>query len=143
MIEISKDLSPLRAKKGFICDMYGVIDHGARLIGTNTDLTGPVEGGIAPACRSLVASIELSSGRSACFIGKPNPIMRHAMKKRGTRREETAIIGDRMDTDILSDVRTELDTVLLLSGVTGERELCECAYRPNYISPDVGHIPPR
>lgn len=116
---------------------------GARLIGTNTDLTGPVEGGIAPACRSLVAPIELATGRSAYFIGKPNPIiMRHAMKKLGTRRADTAIIGDRMDTDILSGIQTEIDTVLVLSGVTGERELLECPYKPSYILPGVGHIPP-
>ncbi len=120
-----------------------LVMRGARLIGTNTDLTGPVEGGIAPACRSLVAPIELATGRSAYFIGKPNPIiMRHAMKKLGTRRADTAIIGDRMDTDILSGIQTEIDTVLVLSGVTGERELLECPYRPSYILPGVGHIPP-
>ncbi len=117
---------------------------GAKLIGTNTDLTGPSERGILPACRSLMAPIELSTGRSAYFIGKPNPIiMRHAMKKLGTRREETAIIGDRMDTDILSGIQTEIDTVLVLSGVTGEKELAEVSYRPNFILPGVGHIPPQ
>ncbi|MBE7024629.1 MAG: HAD family hydrolase [Ruminococcaceae bacterium] len=117
---------------------------GAKLIGTNTDLTGPSERGILPACRALVAPIELATGRSAYFIGKPNPIiMRHAMKKLGTRREETAIVGDRMDTDILSGIQTEIDTVLVLSGVTGEKELAEASYRPTYILPGVGHIPPQ
>lgn len=117
---------------------------GAKLIGTNTDLTGPSERGILPACRALTAPIELATGRSAYFIGKPNPIiMRHAMKKLGTRREETAIVGDRMDTDILSGIQTEIDTVLVLSGVTGEKELSELPYRPNYILPGVGHIPPQ
>lgn len=117
---------------------------GAKLIGTNTDLTGPSERGILPACRSLVAPIELATGRSAYFIGKPNPIiMRHAMHQLGCKREDTAIIGDRMDTDILSGIQTEIDTVLVLSGVTGEKELMEMPYRPNYILPGVGHIPPQ
>lgn len=117
---------------------------GAKLIGTNTDLTGPSERGILPACRSLVAPIELATGRSAYFIGKPNPIiMRHAMHQLGCSREDTAIIGDRMDTDILSGIQTEIDTVLVLSGVTGEKELMEMPYRPNYILPGVGHIPPQ
>ena len=117
---------------------------GAKLIGTNTDLTGPSERGILPACRALTAPIELATGKNAYFIGKPNPIiMRHAMKKLGTRREETAIVGDRMDTDILSGVQTEIDTVLVLSGVTGEQELADVSYRPNYILPGVGHIPPQ
>ena len=69
--------------------------------------------------------------------------MRHAMRKLGCRRMDTAIIGDRMDTDILSGIQTEIDTVLVLSGVTGERELEEAAYRPSYILPGVGHIPPQ
>lgn len=117
---------------------------GAKLIGTNTDLTGPSERGILPACRSLTAPIELATGKSAYFIGKPNPIiMRHAMHKLGCCREDTAIVGDRMDTDILSGIQTEIDTVLVLSGVTGERELEEVAYRPTYILPGVGHIPPQ
>lgn len=117
---------------------------GAKLIGTNTDLTGPSERGILPACRALTAPIELATGRSAYFVGKPNPIiMRHAMRKLGCRRMDTAIIGDRMDTDILSGIQTEIDTVLVLSGVTGERELEEAAYRPSYILPGVGHIPPQ
>ena len=117
---------------------------GARLIGTNTDITGPSEKGILPACRALVAPIEMATGRNAYFIGKPNPIiMRHAMHCIGLSRNETAIIGDRMDTDILSGIQTEIDTVLVLSGVTGEKELIEMPYKPSFILPGVGHIPPR
>jgi len=117
---------------------------GAKLIGTNPDLTGPSERGILPACRALTAPIEMATGRSAYFIGKPNPIiMRHAMRKLGTRRADTAIVGDRMDTDILSGIQTEIDTVLVLSGVTGEKELNELPYCPTYILPGVGHIPPQ
>lgn len=119
-----------------------LVNNGAKLIGTNTDLTGPVEGGISPACRALISPIELATRREAYFIGKPNAlIMRHAMKKLGTRRAETVVIGDRMDTDILAGIQTEIDTVLVLSGVTDEHDLREKAYRPTFILPNVGYIP--
>ncbi len=117
---------------------------GAKLIGTNTDLTGPSERGILPACRALTAPIELATGRSAYFIGKPNPlIMRHAMRKLGCKREDAVIIGDRMDTDIVAGIQTEMDTVLVLTGVTGEKELREMPYRPTFILKGVGDIVPR
>ncbi len=107
---------------------------GARLIGTNSDLTGPTEKGIAPACRALIAPIELATGREAYFIGKPNPlIMRHAIKKLGCRREETLIIGDRMDTDIIAGIESEIETVLVLSGITAKEDLPLFAYRPDHV----------
>ena len=97
---------------------------GARLIGTNPDLTGPVESGIAPATRALISPIELATGREAYFIGKPNPLMmRHALKRLGTSREETVIIGDRMDTDVIAGIESEIDTVLVLSGVTAAEDV--------------------
>ncbi|HQH63805.1 MAG TPA: HAD-IIA family hydrolase, partial [Clostridiales bacterium] len=73
---------------------------GAKLIGTNPDLTGPTEKGIVPATRALIAPIELATGVQAYFIGKPNPLMmRHAKKMLNTHSEDTVVIGDRMDTD--------------------------------------------
>jgi NagD protein len=114
---------------------------GAKLIGTNPDLTGPTEKGIAPACRALIAPIEMATGRQAYFIGKPNPlIMRHALTLLGCRREETVIIGDRMDTDIVAGVEAGIDTVLVLSGITKEVDLERYAYRPRHILNDVGEI---
>jgi NagD protein len=114
---------------------------GAKLIGTNPDLTGPTEKGIAPACRALIAPIEMATGRQAYFIGKPNPlIMRHALTLLGCRREETVIIGDRMDTDIVAGVEAGIDTVLVLSGITKEADLERYAYRPRYILNDVSEI---
>ena len=95
-----------------------LVQGGAKLIGTNSDLTAPVESGIIPACRALISPIEMTTGKEAYFIGKPNPLMmRHALKKLECRPEETAIIGDRMDTDIIAGIESELDTVLVLSGV--------------------------
>ena len=79
-----------------------LVRDGARLIGTNPDLTGPVEGGIVPACRALIAPIELATGKQAYFIGKPNPLMMRTGLAAlwAPTRDDTAIIGDRMDTDV-------------------------------------------
>lgn len=114
---------------------------GARLIGTNPDLTGPIEGGIAPATRALISPIELATGRTAYFVGKPNPLMmRHALKILGTSRENTAIIGDRMDTDIIAGIESEIETVLVLSGVTAKESVDLYPYRPHYILSGVGDL---
>jgi len=115
---------------------------GARLIGTNPDLTGPAEHGLVPACGSLVAPIELSTGRKAYFVGKPNPLMmRQAMKRLGATREETAIIGDRMDTDMIAGIETDIETVLVLSGVTRREEISSFAYSPRHVLEGVFEIP--
>ncbi len=118
-----------------------LIQNGAKLIGTNTDLTCPVETGIIPACRALISPIEMTTGKNAYFIGKPNPlIMRHALKKLDCRREEAVIIGDRMDTDIVAGVESEMDTVLVLSGVSSTETVKMFPYLPSYIMRDVGEI---
>ena len=114
---------------------------GAKLIGANPDLTGPTERGIAPATRALMAPIELSTGKQAYYIGKPNPlIMRNALKKIGCKLEEAVIIGDRMDTDIIAGIESEIDTILVLSGVTTRDEVGNFPYKPNYILDGVGDI---
>lgn len=116
---------------------------GAKLIGTNPDLTGPSEKGIVPATGALIAPLELATDSKAYFIGKPNPlIMRNALKKLACSREETAIIGDRMDTDIIAGIESEIDTVLVLSGVTSPENLGRFAYRPKYILDGVGALVP-
>ena len=114
---------------------------GARLIGTNPDLTGPKEGGIAPATGALISPIELATGSKAYFVGKPNPLMmRHAIKRLDIQREDTVIIGDRMDTDIVSGLEAEIDTVLVLSGVTTREAMNRFAYRPHFVFESVGHL---
>lgn len=119
-----------------------LVRGGAKLIGTNPDLTGPVEGGIVPGTGSLVAPIELSTGKKAYFVGKPNPLMmRNAIARIGVKREETVIVGDRMDTDIVAGVEAKIDTVLVLSGVTDRAEIESYAYRPTYTLDGVGDIP--
>ena len=107
---------------------------GARLIGTNPDLTGPTENGIVPATGSLIAPIELATGKKAYFIGKPHPVMmRRAVKYLNALSRETLIIGDRMDTDVIAGVEAEVDTVLVLSGVTAKSDIPKFAYTPKYV----------
>jgi len=127
-----------------ICHATKLVLNGAKLIGTNPDLTGPVEGGqIVPATGALLAPIELATGSKAYYVGKPNPLMmRNALKNLGCRREETAIVGDRMDTDIIAGVEAEIATVLVLSGVTRRKDLPKYAYQPDYILDGVGDIVP-
>lgn len=119
-----------------------LVERGAKLIGTNTDLTGPTEFGIVPACRALISPIEIATGKSAYFIGKPNPLMmRTGLRLLDAHSEDTAIIGDRMDTDIIAGIESGLDTVLVLSGVTKHEEIENFPYRPRLVLSGVGDIP--
>ncbi len=118
-----------------------LVQNGAKLIGTNPDLTAPAENGIIPACRALISPIEMTTGKEAYYVGKPNPLMmRHALKKLESNREQTAIIGDRMDTDIIAGIESELDTVLVLSGVSTRETIEKFPYQPKYVLRDVGEI---
>jgi NagD protein len=117
-----------------IAHAVNLILNGAKLIGTNPDVTGPVEDGIAPATKALIAPIEMATGRKAYFVGKPNPLMmRIALKKIQCNIEETIIIGDRMDTDIIAGVESEIDTCLVLSGITTAGMVGMFPYKPHYI----------
>jgi len=119
-----------------------LVNAGAKLIGTNSDLTAPSESGIVPACRAMIAPIELATGKNAYFVGKPNPlIMRTGLRMLGVHSENAVMVGDRMDTDIIAGIETGLDTVLVLSGVS-TRETCQqFPYRPHMILNGVGEIP--
>ncbi len=118
--------------------------NGAKLIGTNSDLTGPSDGGIAPACRAMISPIEKATGKSAYFIGKPNPLMmRTGLKILDVHSEDAVMIGDRMDTDIVAGIESGLDTVLVLSGVTAREEIDKFPYRPRLVLDGVGDIPPK
>jgi len=116
--------------------------QGAGLVGTNPDLSGPSEMGLLPACGALVAPVELTTGKKAYFVGKPNPLMmRHALKRLSSTREETAIVGDRMDTDIIAGVEAEIETILVLSGVTTREEMRRFSYAPRHVIEGVFEIP--
>ena len=117
---------------------------GAKLIGTNSDLTGPSEDGIIPACRAMISPIEMATGQNAYFVGKPNPLMmRTGLSILGVHSAEAVMIGDRMDTDMVAGIETGLDTALVLSGVTAREDIRKFPYRPRLVLDGVGDIPPK
>lgn len=125
-----------------ILKAVSLINQGARLIATNSDLTGPSDFGIIPACRALVAPIELATGKKAYFVGKPNPLMmRTGLRLLDVHSEDAAMIGDRMDTDIVAGMESGLMTALVLSGVSTLENIKEFSYRPSIILIGVGDIP--
>ena len=118
-----------------------LVNAGAKLIGTNPDTTGPTERGVMPATGSLIAPIEIATGKRAYFVGKPNPLMlRHGLKKLNCHSADIAFIGDRMDTDIIAGIESNVDTVLVLSGVTSREDIGKFPYRPKYILDGVGDL---
>jgi NagD protein len=111
-----------------------LVIRGAKLIGTNPDVSGPVENGITPSTKALIAPIEIATGKKAYYVGKPNPLMmRIALKRLGVKREDAIVIGDRMDTDVICGLESEIDTLLVLSGISDRRTIDQFPYRPQYI----------
>ncbi|NLF50298.1 MAG: HAD family hydrolase [Leptolinea sp.] len=120
-----------------------LVVQGAAFIATNPDANGPDEAGVVPACGAMAALIEKASGRTPFFIGKPNPLMmRTAMNYLGVHSENTVMIGDRMDTDIVAGVMAGLETILVLSGVTGEHTLHRYPYKPTRTVDSIADIQP-
>lgn len=114
---------------------------GAKLIGANSDVSGPIENGIAPACRALTAPIEIATGKKAYYCGKPNPLMmRTGLKMLGCHADEAVMVGDRMDTDIICGTESGMSTVLVLSGISSMQTVEEYAYCPTMILDGVGDI---
>ena len=114
---------------------------GAKLIGANSDVSGPIENGIAPGCRALVAPIEMATGTQAYFCGKPNPLMmRTGLNLLDCHSAEAVMVGDRMDTDVISGLESGMSTVLVLSGVSTRETLKTYAYRPSIVLNGVGDI---
>jgi NagD protein len=118
-----------------------LITRGARFIATNPDPSGPGDGGIVPACGAMAALIEKATGVTAFFIGKPNPLMmRTALNYLGVHSENTVMIGDRMDTDMVAGVESGMETILVLSGVTGLEDVERFPYQPTHIATSVAEI---
>lgn len=118
-----------------------LVNKGAKLIGANPDTIGVTDKGIMPATGSLVAPIEIATGKKAYFVGKPNPLMlRHGLRKLGCHSDDIAFIGDRMDTDIIAGIESNVDTVLVLTGVTAKEDIDKFPYRPKYVLNGVGDI---
>ena len=120
-----------------------LIDAGARFIATNPDPSGPSKEGLMPATGSVAALITKATGREPYFVGKPNPLMmRSALNRIDAHSETTAMIGDRMDTDIISGLEAGLRTVLVLTGST-RREMVETfPYRPTRIVDSIADVVP-
>ena len=120
-----------------------LIMRGARFIATNPDPSGPGDGGIVPACGAMAALIEKATGVRAFFIGKPNPLMmRTALNYLGVHSENTVMIGDRMETDMVAGVESGMETILVLSGVTRLDDMDRFPYQPARIAVSVAEIDP-
>ncbi len=118
-----------------------LISGGAKFIGTNPDMIDPVEGGFEPAAGVLLNAIESATGKKPYIVGKPNSLMMMiARKKLGVHSEDTVMIGDRMDTDIVGGMEAGMKTALVLSGVSSRESLREFPYQPDYIFNTVGDI---
>ena len=118
-----------------------LINAGARFIATNPDVSGPGEGGIVPATGAVAALISSATGIKPYFVGKPNPLMmRTALRTLNAHSEESVMIGDRMDTDIISGMESGLRTILVLTGVTTREMVKRFPYRPTWIYESVADI---
>jgi len=114
---------------------------GAKLIATNLDPNCPTANGLRPGCGAMVAMLEAATGTRAFSVGKPSPVMmRAARKELGLATEETTIIGDTMETDILGGVQLGLHTILVLSGGTARTDLPRYAYRPEVVVESVADL---
>lgn len=112
-----------------------LIRKGARFVATNPDVMGP-EG--RPSCGALAAPIERLTGKRPLYVGKPNPlIMRAALRSIGAHSEETWMIGDNMDTDVIAGIQSGMQTVLVLGGVSRLEDLPAYPYRPHHVAKDA------
>lgn len=146
MNDINPDYVVIGEGKSYSLDTLtkatNLVLNGAKLIGANSDITGPIEHGIAPACRALIAPIELATGKQAYFCGKPNPLMmRTGLNILDCHSAEAIMVGDRMDTDVISGMECGMSTVLVLSGVSSLDTINTFAYRPTMVLNGVGDIP--
>jgi len=118
-----------------------LIDGGARFICTNPDATGPSNEGALPAAGSVAAMISKATGVDPYFVGKPNPMMmRSALNTIEAHSESTAMIGDRMDTDVLCGLEAGLETILVLTGISTAADVERYPYRPSRILASVAEL---
>lgn len=118
-----------------------LIDAGARFIATNPDVTGPTEAGIVPGCGAMAALLEKATGKAPFYVGKPNPLMmRSALNYLDVHSEDTVMIGDRMETDIVAGVESGMRTILVLTGVARREDVESFPYRPTWIMDSIADI---
>ncbi|WP_307846691.1 HAD-IIA family hydrolase [Actinospica durhamensis] len=120
-----------------------LIDGGARFIATNPDATGPSLDGALPACGSVAALITRATGVEPYFVGKPNPVMmREGLNKIKAHSESTAMIGDRMDTDVKCGIEAGLETILVMTGITQPGDIERFPYRPSRVVKSIADLIP-
>jgi NagD protein len=120
-----------------------LIAGGARFIATNPDATGPTLDGPLPATGSVAALISRATGVEPYFVGKPNPLMmRSALNAIDAHSETAAMIGDRMDTDVVSGLEAGMETILVLSGLTTGEDAERHPYRPSRIIDSIADLIP-
>ena len=118
-----------------------LVAAGARFIATNPDVTGPSPDGPLPATGSVAALISRATGVDPYFVGKPNPLMmRSALNALDAHSESTAMVGDRMDTDVVSGLEAGLETILVLTGVSTRASAERFPYRPTRIVESVADL---
>jgi NagD protein len=119
----------------------GMILGGAKLVATNLDPNCPTHNGTRPGCGAIVAMLEAAAGVKAFSVGKPSPVMlRAARKELGLTTDETIVIGDTMDTDILGGVQLGFKTILVLSGGTRREDLARYAYCPDKVVESIADL---
>jgi NagD protein len=118
-----------------------LIVAGARFMATNPDPTGPTPDGPLPATGSVAALISRATGVEPYFVGKPNPLMmRSALNAIDAHSETTAMVGDRMDTDVVSGLEAGMHTVLVLTGSTTREQAEAFPYRPSRIVDSIADL---
>ncbi len=118
-----------------------LIARGSRFIATNPDATGPTPDGPLPATGSVAALISRATGVEPYFVGKPNPLMmRSALNAIEAHSETTAMVGDRMDTDVVSGLEAGMHTVLVLTGSTTREQAERFPYRPSRIVESIAEL---
>jgi NagD protein len=118
-----------------------LIDRGARFIATNPDATGPSVDGPLPATGSVAALITASTGREPYYVGKPNPLMmRSALNAIDAHSETAVMVGDRMDTDVVSGLEAGMETILVLTGLTTAEEAERHPFRASRIVDSIADL---
>ena len=124
-----------------IAQAIRLIARWSRFIATNPDATGPTPDGPLPATGSVAALISRATGVEPYFVGKPNPLMmRSALNAIEAHSETTAMVGDRMDTDVVSGLEAGMHTVLVLTGSTTREEAERFPYRPSRIVDSIADL---
>ncbi|WP_347957690.1 HAD-IIA family hydrolase [Gordonia aichiensis] len=118
-----------------------LVERGSRFIATNPDATGPSSSGPLPATGAVAALITRATGREPYYVGKPNPLMmRSALRRIGAHSENTLMIGDRMDTDVVSGLEAGLQTILVLSGISTRESVEAYPFRPTRVIESVAEL---